>query len=61
MRRDYIIGVVLFHEIGHHLNAGVGLIAASEEASAEAWMRRLMGFHWRKRYWLLHPIVMSVA
>ena len=55
--RDVTLGKVLFHEIGHHLNTRVGLIAASEEESAEAWERRLMRLHLRRRYWFLRPVV----
>jgi hypothetical protein len=48
--RDLAIGKVLFHEVGHHLNAKVGLISRSEEASAEAWSRKLWRGHAQRRY-----------
>jgi hypothetical protein len=56
-RRDVIIADVLFHEVGHHLNATMGLIARTEEASAEAWSLKLWRLHVRKRYPFLIPLV----
>lgn len=38
---DPALGEVLFHEVGHHLNATVGSLAGGEEASAEEWKRPL--------------------
>lgn len=55
--RDFTVAEVLFHEVGHHLNAKVGLLSRNEEGSAEAWRRRLWGVHCRKRYWFLRPLV----
>jgi hypothetical protein len=54
--RDFFLGEVLFHEIGHHLNATVGSLAGGEEGSAEAWARRLWRIHWREKYWYLRPV-----
>jgi hypothetical protein len=54
--RDFTIAEVLFHEIGHHLNAKAGLIAANEEASANAWGRKLWAVHYRKRYLGVRPL-----
>ena len=60
MKRDVLIADVLFHEIGHHLNVNVGLIARNEEASAEAWSLRLWQRHVRKRYSFLIPLVRTI-
>lgn len=49
-------GSVLFHEVGHHLNATIGTLARGEEASANAWKRRLIRRHARRRYWYLRPV-----
>ena len=54
--RDLAIAKVLFHEVGHHLNSKVGLISRNEEASAEAWLRKLWPMHARKRYWFVKPL-----
>jgi hypothetical protein len=54
--REHVVAEVLFHEIGHHLNAKVGLISRNEEASAEAWSRKLWRGHVKKRYWFLKPL-----
>jgi hypothetical protein len=53
---DVALGAVLFHEIGHHLNATVGSLAGGEEASAEEWKRRLSRIHLRRKYWYLRPL-----
>ena len=49
--KDFTMAEVLFHEVGHHLNARVGRISGNEEASAEAWQMKLWRTHLRKRYW----------
>jgi hypothetical protein len=55
--RETLLGSVLFHEIGHHLNDTVGSLAGGEEASAEEWRRRLGRIHFRTKYWYLRPVV----
>ena len=55
--RESHVGVVLFHEIGHHLNYTKRSVAAGQEASAEEWQRRLGGLHLRKKYWYLRPVI----
>jgi hypothetical protein len=55
--RDIFLGEVLFHEVGHHLNATVGSLAGGEEASAEEWERRLWRIHFRTKYWYLRPVI----
>jgi hypothetical protein len=55
--RDLTVAEVLFHEVGHHLNAKVGRISGNEEASADAWRRKLWRAHCRTRYSFLRPIV----
>jgi hypothetical protein len=54
--RDVALGAVLFHEIGHHLNASVASLAGGEEASADEWKRRLSGIHFRRKYWYIRPV-----
>jgi hypothetical protein len=58
--RDFTVAEVLFHEVGHHLNAKVGLISSTEEVSADAWRRKLWRVHCRKRYWFLRPLLRLV-
>jgi hypothetical protein len=53
---DTALGDVLFHEVGHHLNATIGSLAGGEEASAENWKRRLARLHVRRKYWYLRPV-----
>jgi hypothetical protein len=53
---DAALGAVLFHEVGHHLNATVGSLAGGEKASAEEWKRRLSRIHVRRKCWYLRPI-----
>lgn len=59
-KRDAMSADVLFHEVGHHLNAKMGLIARDEEASAEAWSLKLWRLHIRRRYSFLIPLVRLV-
>jgi hypothetical protein len=48
--RDFTLAEVLFHEVGHHLDATVGAPARSGEPAAEAWSRRLYWLHFRRRH-----------
>jgi hypothetical protein len=57
LARDIAVGEVLFHEVGHHLQATIGSHASGSEASADAWKRRLSRIHFSKRYWYLRPVV----
>jgi hypothetical protein len=55
--RDVIVGRVLFHEIGHHLDATLGSMGRTGEHGAEAWEARLSRGHFRRRYGYLRPLV----
>ena len=54
--RDYAVGRVLFHEIGHHLETTIGSAARTGEPAAEAWQRRLWRQHLQQRYWYFRPL-----
>lgn len=54
--RDMTVGRVLFHEVGHHLDATVGSVGRTGEHGAEAWGRRLSRAYLRRRYWYLLPL-----
>lgn len=56
LSRDLVLARVLFHELGHHLDAAIGAAAPSGEAAAEDWNRRLGRLYFRRRYWWLRPI-----
>ena len=53
--RDAALAPVLFHELGHHLDATIGGPAPSGEAAADAWRDRLAGVYFRKQYWWVRP------
>ncbi len=66
--QDAMVGEVLFHEIGHHLDRTLGAAAPSGEAAAENWRQRLGRHYFQRRYvWLrplaraLHPVVLAMA
>jgi hypothetical protein len=46
--RDFVLGTVLFHEIGHHLHYTVGSAQRGGESSAHDWEVRLGLVHFRK-------------
>jgi hypothetical protein len=52
-----VVGRVLFHEIGHHLDATLGSVGRTGEHGAEAWEARLSRGHFRRRYGYLRPLV----
>ncbi len=47
---DVVVGRVLFHEIGHHLDATVGSVGRTGEHGAEAWRRRLLSGYLQQRH-----------
>jgi hypothetical protein len=55
--RDTVVGRVLFHEIGHHLDATVGSVGRTGEHGAEVWQKRLSRRYSQRRYWYLRPFV----
>jgi hypothetical protein len=55
--RDFVIGEVLFHEVGHHLHFAIGSAERGGEESAEDWAMRLAVVHFGKRYGHLRPIL----
>ena len=48
--RDLALAGVLFHELGHHLDATVGAAARAGERAAEDWSVRLHRQYFRRRY-----------
>jgi hypothetical protein len=58
--RDMEVGRVLFHEIGHHLDATLGSIARPGEPGADAWEARLSRRYVRQRYGYLLPVARAV-
>jgi hypothetical protein len=59
--RDMTLGHVLYHELGHHLDATIGAAAPTGEAAAEDWGRRLRRLYFRRRYWWLRPVGRPLA
>jgi hypothetical protein len=53
--RDLAFGRVLFHEIGHHLDATAGSVGRTGENGAERWEARLSRDHFRAHYGYLRP------
>jgi hypothetical protein len=54
--RDLVVARVLFHEIGHHVQATAGHAGSTQEAGAEDWGRRLARLYFGRRYWWLRPL-----
>jgi hypothetical protein len=57
LMQDIALSRTLFHEIGHHLDSSMGSLGRGKEASADAWIPRLIRCYFRKRYWYLIPFV----
>jgi hypothetical protein len=55
--REITVGRVLFHEIGHHLDATLGSVGRTGEHGAEAWEARLSSQYLRRRYGYLRRLV----
>jgi hypothetical protein len=54
--RDGSFGLVLFHEIGHHVHATVAPEYLEKEDVADAWAKRLWKKFARQKYWFLVPV-----
>lgn len=52
--KEFLLGSVLFHEIGHHIHATTHPEFREREDVAERWQEKLTGAYFRLRYpWLL--------
>jgi hypothetical protein len=49
--RDVVVAQTLFHELGHHLFATVGLTREATRRPLKDWRRRLSREYLSKRYW----------
>ncbi len=62
--RATVFGPVLFHELGHHIYASMRPEHREREDTADAWARRLLTTHLRRRHattWaLLRPVAWSI-
>jgi hypothetical protein len=48
--RDLIVADILYHEVGHHLQARVGSTGRGGEGAAEYWRKRLLKIHAQRHY-----------
>jgi hypothetical protein len=55
------LGIVLFHEIGHHIHAAHKPVFDGRENVAEEWSRKLFVRFLGLRYWYLMPVLYPVA
>jgi len=55
-RREFSLGQVLFHEIGHHIHATAAPEYAEKEDVADRWGRDLFANYYWHRYWYLKPV-----
>ena len=54
--RTAVFGHVLFHEIGHHIDATIRPQFREKEDVADGWSRRLLRIYFRKRYRFPRPV-----
>ena len=59
--RDLVVGRVLFHEIGHHLDATNRSVGRTGEHGAIAWEKRLSRRYFQQRYSYLRPFAPVLA
>jgi hypothetical protein len=59
--RDIVVARVLFHEIGHHLDATNRSVGRTGEHGAISWERRLTRMYFRRRYGYLRPFAPVLA
>jgi hypothetical protein len=61
LTREFLLGRVLFHEVGHHAHATVAPEHREKEDVADAWARRLSKNFIRNKYWYLVPVRKPMA
>lgn len=59
--RDFELGEVLFHELGHHVHLTKKRVYRETEDVAEAWRRTFNRSFLRRRYWVLLPLAVVVS
>jgi hypothetical protein len=53
--------MVLYHEVGHHIQAVHKLIYEGRENVAENWEKKLGRHFFRARYWYLVPVMYPIG
>lgn len=59
--QEYLLGDVLFHELGHHLHATQQPEHTEREVIAERWQSRLVRRQIFRRYWYWLPVYLFVG
>jgi len=58
--RDFAIGEVLAHEVGHHIHSTKAPEFREREDVADKWSRKLLVPYLMRRYWYFFPLVVVV-
>jgi hypothetical protein len=61
IRGEIVFGHVLFHEIGHHIDATIAPEYREKEDVADDWRGRLMLHFLRNKYWYIWPLRKQIA
>jgi len=59
--RDTVLGIVLYHELGHHIHYEIRPQYEEKEDAADNWSQRLILNHVKQTYWYLMPILVPAA
>ena len=59
--RTAVFGHVLFHEIGHHIDATIKPEFREKEDVADSWSKKLGKIYFRKRYGFPRPVGIVIA
>jgi hypothetical protein len=59
--REVAVGVVLFHEIGHHIHRTIRPEHVEKEDVADRWGKKLGVNFVRKQYWYAIPVLIPAA
>jgi hypothetical protein len=59
--RDFMVGRVLYHELGHHIHYRVRPEHKEKEDVADEWSKKLFANHVRRTYWYLMPLLVPFA
>jgi hypothetical protein len=54
--RDFVIGQVFYHELGHHVHLSIRPEYREKEDVADRWAKKFIGNFLRREYWYLIPL-----
>jgi hypothetical protein len=59
--RDFVIGEIMLHEVGHHIHATKAPEHKEREDVADRWSNKLLKRYLMRRYWYFFPLFLGLC